>query len=686
MSPVRVTFGRTLGQARSLFSTAVGVGGFLAGSAALLAFDLMSAEGGDLSFAALWAVSVSPVLPVLAAFLAMDVWCDERKSGRVDMLLTTAVRERSLVLGKYLGVLAMTVLALLASLTFDLAALWAFAPAAFERIDLLGLAPAFFGQCVQSACWCAAGVASSALFSSAAAAFGTALVLTVALPRGLWAGLMAWSPAGRTAYGEMPFDAHALDMATGSFSVGTVASYLAGAAALLFVASKSVAWLRFSGVGARGLRVSTLVAVILALVTAGLFSVFAFRLGLTCELPVGGASGLSARTLSVLAESGGEVSVTCFLPRDDAKFRSVGRFLRLIKRQSEALGGARFDLRFVDPRWDIGAAERLVSRGVTEPGLVFEKGRRMVSVPFGEGFGERICVSAIRRLTTVAGRRNVYWTVGHGERAYDDYGAFGMSDIARDLSRDGYVNRPLDLAAAEQIPGDCALILVAGAKDAFSRAELGRLDGYLHEGGRLLVLLSSPEEGVSSILPSWGMRPVRVPLPGEGTLSGTDVIVSTFSDHPVSAPLRGSRILLERPLTFEPSAKVEISSGADRIGYVPLAQVGASAVAVVAERGAGAGDDLAIRPTRIVAVGDSSFAMNGSLAARANGNRDFFLNCAAYLSGTDVIVAQGDVVDGLVTGLDRTGRFRHLVLSVIAFPGFAFLVLVLEVVRRRRRR
>ena len=685
MSPVRVTFCRTLGLARSLFSTAVGVGGFLAGSAALLSFNLMAAEGGDLPFAAVWAVSVSPVLPALAAFLAMDVWCDERKSGRMDMLLTAAVRERSLVLGKFLGVLAMTVFALSASLAFDLAALWGFSPAALERIDVFGLAPAFFGLCVQCACWSAAGVAASALFSSSAAAFGTAIVLMIGLPRGLWAGLMAWSSAGRTAYGEMPFDAHALDMATGAFSLGTVASYLTGAVVLLFVATKGVAWQRLSGSGARGLRASTLVAVFLSLVAGGLFVTSVFRLGLTCELSMSDAAGLSARTRSVLAESGGEVSVTCFLPRDDARFRSVSRFLRLLKRQSEALGGARFVLQFVDPRWDVGAAERLVSRGVTEHGLVFEKGRRVVSVPFGEGFGERICVSAIRRLTTVPGRRNVYWTVGHGERSPDDYGAFGMSDIARDLSRDGYVNRPLDLTSAEQIPGDCALILVAGAKDAFSRAELGRLDAYLHEGGRLLVLLSAPEDGVASLLPTWGVRPVRVPLSGARTQTGTDVIVSTFTDHPVASSLRGSRILLERPLSFEPSATAEMSSGADRIGYAPLAHVGASSVAVVAERGAGAGDDLAIRPTRIVAIGDSAFAMNGALVMRANANRDFFLNCAAYLAGTDVIVSQGESTDGLVTGLDRQDRFRHMIVSVAVLPGLAFLVLVLEVVRRRRR-
>ena len=70
MSPVRVTWNRTIGRARSLFSTAFAVGGFLAASAALFAFRLDAAEGVNLSVASVWAMGVAPFLPALAAFLA----------------------------------------------------------------------------------------------------------------------------------------------------------------------------------------------------------------------------------------------------------------------------------------------------------------------------------------------------------------------------------------------------------------------------------------------------------------------------------------------------------------------------------------------------------------------------------------------------------------------------------------
>ena len=104
------------------------------------------------------------------------------------------------------------------------------------------------------------------------------------------------------------------------------------------------------------------------------------------------------------------------------------------------------------------------------------------------------------------------------------------------------------------------------------------------------------------------------------------------------------------------------------------------------ERGVGAGADLSIRPTRIVVVGDASFVMNGQLSVRANANRDFLLNCAAYLSGSDSISASGAEAGTLVTGLDRAGRRRLAGVHVVAVPGVVFLVFAIVAAGRRRRR
>ena len=686
MSAVSATWRRTLGRARSLYSTSMAAGGFLAAAGATFAFGLEAADGCRLPLVAVWAVSVAPWLPALAALLAMDVWSDERMSGRIDVLLSTAVRERDFVFGKFLGVWTAAMVATVFCLSISVACLLVFAPSALSGVGVVDFLPALFVLAVQSALWCAVAVAMSAMFRHAAAAACASLVLTVALPRGVWAAMTAWAGNGSSVFGELPLDAHVVDIASGIVPVGTVAVYLVAAAALLFVASKCIAALRLPGRGAFGLRMSTAFSIALAFVAVALAIRLASWLDPAFDIhsSVSRAS-LSSRTRSILAESSGDITATCFLPRRDARFREAGRLLRALKREAEATGGARIDVRFVDPSWDIGAAERLVRRGVATDSLVFEKGGRMVALSFSDGVGERVCASTIRRLTSPPPRRNICWTVGHGEFGYGAYDAFGMSDIARDLAREGYVNAPLDLSAAGSVPGDCALVLVAGARDDFSRAELEMLDAYLRGGGRLFVLIdTSRAGGLASLLTAWGIRPQELSVRTGKTVSGTDVVVSGFAEHPATMSLRGLRVVLERPVSFVPSATAAAGVGADRIEYSALAKSDEVAVAASSERGTGAGSDLAIRPTRIIAVGDAGFALNGQLAARANANRDFFLNCVAYLAGTDAPGAGGEA-DMLVCGMDRTAKGRLIVVSAVVLPALVFVLLAAVAARRRRR-
>ena len=686
MSAVRITAFRTIGRARNVLSTGFAVAGFLSASALFFAYRLEAAEGLGLSVPVLWASSVALVLPALVALLTMDVWSEERLSGRIDGLLSLAVRERDFVIGKFFGVLTVTAGAVLLSLLGTFGTLFVLAPRALDGSGFVSFLIALAPLLVQSVLWCAVCVALSAMFRHAATVACAALLLTVVLPRGVWAGLMHWSPAERSLFGEFPLDAHVVDIASGILPVGTVLTYFVLAGVALFIASKLVASSRLAGRGALGLRFSTGVTVLLALAVAVLAVPLLLKVNPTVDVSAPGTISLSQRTRSILTESSGSVSVTCFLPRDDVRFRTVGRLLRRLQRESESLGGARVTLRFVDPRWDLGAAERLVRNGVAEECLVFEKGRRRVLLPFDEDCGERACASAIRQISSPLQRRNVYWTVGHGESSFGSYDAFGMSDIARELYGEGFHNASLDLATSPQIPGDCALILIAGAKDDFSRVEIGRLDAYLRAGGRLLVLVGSASSGgVSALLPSWGIRSSDSRIKDAKTLSGSDVLVSDFADHPIAAPLKGSRIVLERPVSFSPSSVVGKGAEADSIAFRAVARVDASVVVASVERGGGAGSDVALRPTRIVAIGDPGFVLNGSLATRASANRDFFSNCVAYLSGVESHGSGEDGTGALQSGLDREGRLRHALYSAGALPAFVFLILAAIAIRRRSR-
>ena len=687
MSPVRVTAARTFGRARNRLATAFSAAGFLAVSSLFFAFRLVAGEGGALSPMVIWASSVAPVLPAFVALLAMDVWSDERLTGRIDSLLSLAVRERDYVLGKFLGVTLLASVFVALHLFASVVLLSVCAPQTLVGTSAGAIFAALLAVLPQIVLWSAVSVALSAMFCHAATTACASLVLTIALPRGIWAGLMAWSSSGRLDFGEFPLDAHVIDIASGLVPIGVVLAYLVVSGLMLFIASKCVVSCRLVGRGALGLRISTCMTVLLALAVSALAVLLLHGVNPVADVQIAGTAPFSQRTRSILTESSGSMSVTCFLSRDDSRFRPVGRMLRRLQRESESLGGARIALRFVDPRWDIGAAERLVRQGVSKESVIFEKGRRTATLSLAEGCGERACASAIRQISSPLQRRNIYWTVGHGEFAFDSYDAFGMSDIARELSREGFHNEKIDLAAAQQIPGDCALILIAGAKDDFSRVEIGRLDAYLKEGGRLLVLQgSSVSGGVVSMLPSWGLRPTETLLKDEKTLSGSDVIVSDFTDHPIASHFAGSRIVLEKPIAFAPSAVIGTESGANAIEFRPVAKTKSSVLVATVERGGGLGQDIALRPTRIVAVGDASFVMNSALDARASANRDFFSNCVAYLSGLET---HGSGEDGLGvgfrTGMDRQGRLRHVIYSSVVLPSAVFLFLAVIVFRRRRR-
>jgi hypothetical protein len=262
---------------------------------------------------------------------------------------------------------------------------------------------------------------------------------------------------------------------------------------------------------------------------------------------------------------------------------------------------------------------------------------------------EGTCAAALLRLTLPARRETVYWTTGHGEYALDAYDSLsGMSDFARDLRRDGYALKALDITAAPSLPGDCALLVVAGARTAFSREELQRVEGYLRSGGRLLALVTrDAAAGVGGLLARWGVRAQPFTVVSPRTLNGADLPVTDFADHVITRPLKGVTLLFGETA---PIFSVAGARASDHMTFTPLVQTDAQAwgesdtsvrpwtydaahepsgplvLAAALERGAQAGAHVAFRPMRAVLIGDAAFALNAALASRAHAHRDFLLN------------------------------------------------------------
>ena len=487
--------------------------------------------------------------------------------------------------------------------------------------------------------------------------------------------------------------------------------------------------------GRRALRGSSILAIGLGAILAFLVIALAYRLNLTWEVPVGKVRQVSARTRDVLADTQGSIRISCFMDRRHLMFRPVSRLLRGLGLASRSVAGAELVIEYVDPRWDLTRAGQLAALGVPENALLFERQRRRIVVTLDEMLtqtsplraqeekashgessglgvfrGEMVCAAAISRLSLPYERSVIYWLQGHGEVRFDDYDELrGFSDIARELKRDGFELRELGLAGLGQIPTDCHVLVIAGARHALAAEEQNLLEAFLQRGGRLLCL-AAPRvaTGIEKVLEKWGIRLTPFIAVSPKTLSGQEVVISSFADHVVTRTLNNASVVFGYATCLEAVTDPTVAVGADRPKVTLLASTDAAgwgeshpdvfprhfdaqrelrgpvAVAAVSERGGNMAKDVAFKPTRVCVIGETDFVMNGMLATRANANRDFFMNAVSWLAGVDTGTAPslgGDAT--LVTGFARRQWLVFMVWSALAVPGFVFLLFSLVSLRLR---
>lgn len=374
---------------------------------------------------------------------------------------------------------------------------------------------------------------------------------------------------------------------------------------------------------------------------------------------------LSPVTREVLTRLTNEVTVTVLFDREHALFPSVYGLLT-----EYAYACPRLKLEHVDYRRDPGRAELLARRHQLPSGetdlVIFESGPRTRIVRAAEmseydlgpllagegtvrraGFkGEALFTAALAavqqpRPLTAAFLR------GHGEHdpASDDK-LTGYSRLAELLRQKGLEVTSLELLGTNDVPPDCALLVVAGPRSPLDPVELDKLQRYLQRGGRLLALLSfyraqHTRTGLEDFLLPWGVQVGdNYVFDPAHTIRGNDLILSNLAAHPVTTPLLNRRLHLVLARSVAPragagtaaDARAQVLFSTSTQGYTAsditpagLPQVvpgrdvrGAVPLAVAVERGgiAGLGADLAA--ARLVVVGESLFLGNEMIVSAAN--------------------------------------------------------------------
>ena len=672
------SLGRIIGQTTSVFAATV----FIAVTGALFANGLFSAEGTAVSLPSVWSLAVANVLPLLASLLTMRLWSEDGVVGRTELDLVAPVPERAFAIGRFAAAYIMVSLMVVVALAIPLLVLPHCAPALTDELTVVRFLPALAALLILALPLTAIGSLASVCFGRAASAAVASVALTYVLPYAAYRALIAWSVTARMKFAESPLLAQLADASDGFFSVGAAVVAMSFAAFAIYAASKIFTLRRLVGGGRFVFVASTWAAVFSSLLAATLLAALAVRMDAVVEWP--GASrtaAFSARTRGILSEVPRKVRVTACIRRDSPLFLPLSRLLRALSAEAQLAAGAGVACEFVDPRWDPNAAMRLLSRtGAGEGAIVFSVGKRRIVVS-AKDIDESACASAIQRLSMPVKSEKVLFTAGHGEPSMDDYGPAGLSDAARALRQDGYQVGVLN-STTSSIPGDCAVVAVVGARTPFSAAELRDFKMFLSQGGRIIAAVSADANaGIGALLNERGVE-VSADRGAGQTTDGSDMVVTAFGDHAISRPLEGSAVVFAADsLRF---AMPPAGERGDGFVLAPLCTGGKVAYALAIERGIALKSDLAIRPARMVVIGDPSFFLNGALVSRANANRDFFLNSVAWLAGLDVSGSAGIAGNVLSARMDRRRRIRFFALSVCVVPA-AFAAMCMIVVLRRRR-
>ncbi len=375
---------------------------------------------------------------------------------------------------------------------------------------------------------------------------------------------------------------------------------------------------------------------------------------------------LSPHTVDILQSLTNHIDVTVYYDKDDGMFTTVMALLNEYRRFDPHI-----NVEVVDYKHDPGKAAQIKEKyhlpsQINNPNgppaknlVIFDCNGNYKPVPASalvqlgaDGMskdkkiefrpvafkGEMMFTATLQAITNPK-PFTAYYLMGHNEPSPGDTGDDGYLKFDSILQQNYIQLKPLSLLGSSDIPSDCNLLIIAGPQTRLEDPVLGKIDHYLSQGGRALIMLDyhtvSHQTGLEDLLASRGINVgADIVQDLDNTVNGQDVILRSFSSsHPVVNPLSESalQIMLPRPIgVISPQ-----NTSADAPTVTPLASTGPNAtllehrgmpphaypVMVAVEQNPPKGIANANGSMRMIVIGDTMFLNNHLIEAGAN--RDF---------------------------------------------------------------
>ncbi|HEY6902800.1 MAG TPA: Gldg family protein, partial [Candidatus Acidoferrales bacterium] len=280
---------------------------------------------------------------------------------------------------------------------------------------------------------------------------------------------------------------------------------------------------------------------------------------------------------------------------------------------------------------------------------------------------EQDVTSAILKVTRDK-VKTICFVTGHNEKSLTDDGAEGYSQVDQGLKREGYDTKSVNLVTENGVPPACDVTVIAGPKQSFFVQEAVMVGKYLDDGGKTLIEVDpQTDPQLDNIFHAYNINVgsnIVVDASGVGRLFGTGPetpLVVDYGESPITKKLQGGMTFfqLARTVTIADTSKsnpvaVELLKTSPRSFTIPKLvrevrfdpkTAGPLSLGVAASRTQGD------KTSRLVVIGNSSFAENQWIGLQHNG--DLFFNAVDWLAQDE----------NLISIRPKSATSRHIVLT-----------------------
>ena len=372
---------------------------------------------------------------------------------------------------------------------------------------------------------------------------------------------------------------------------------------------------------------------------------------------------LAPQTVKLLKGLNQDVTIYVF-----DRERSFGERRDLLNMFSSA--SRRVNVRYVDPNREPALAKEFGIR--TSGTTVVSAGDRHYEA---QNQNEEGITNALIRV--LKGQKVIYFAQGHGEHDPSNTDEFGYSSAKQQMENENFQVKTVNLAEKNEVPTDCAALVIAGPQKDYLAQEVGAIRKYVAGGGRVLFLLdaladphAASPENLEKLLEEWNVI-VQNDLVIEPAirLAGSGLgltVVRKYGSSPIVQPLEGSMTLFPLSRSFaigkepkpgvtddslcETSAEgygvadfnskvrdVTFRKGKDLKG--PLSVAVAGTVNSSTEGKPAMNQPGKSGEGRFVAMGASELAANVYLRVRQFANLDLFMGAIDWLSSEEDLIS-----------------------------------------------